>query len=67
MFRMMDMPSAIAGDTNEMVQKLIALGQEPDCRQAMREELGQRKDALYADKSLIAALDGFLKDQFAKL
>jgi predicted O-linked N-acetylglucosamine transferase (SPINDLY family) len=67
MFRMMDMPSAIAGDTDEMVQKLIALGREPDRRQAMREELGQRKDALYADKSLIAALDGSLKDQFAKL
>lgn len=67
MFRMMDMPSAIARDTDEMVRKLVALGQEPDRRRAMREELGQRKEALYADKSLIAALDGFLKDQFAKL
>ncbi|MFN8982887.1 MAG: tetratricopeptide repeat protein [Alphaproteobacteria bacterium] len=67
MFRMMDMPSAIARDTDEMVQKLVTLGQEPDRRQAMREELGQRKEALYADKSLIAALDGFLKDEFAKL
>jgi predicted O-linked N-acetylglucosamine transferase (SPINDLY family) len=61
------MPSAIARDTNEMVQKLIALGQESERRQAMREELGQRKEALYADKSLIVALDAFLKDQFAKL
>lgn len=67
MFRMMDMPSAIARDTDEMVRKLVALGQEPDRRRAMREELGQRKEALYVDKSLIAALDGFLKDQFAKL
>jgi hypothetical protein len=50
-----------------MVQKLIALGQEPDRRQAMRAELGQRKEALYADKGLIVALDAFLKDQFAKL
>jgi hypothetical protein len=50
-----------------MVRKLIALGQEPDRRQAMRAELGQRKEALYADKSLIAALDDFLKDEFAKL
>ena len=67
MFRMMDMPSAIAQDTDDMVHKLIALGQEPDRRQAMRAELSQRKEALYADKSLIAALDGFLKDEFAKL
>ncbi|MCA3350944.1 MAG: tetratricopeptide repeat protein [Roseomonas sp.] len=67
MFQMMGMPSAIARDTNEMVQKLIALGQESERRQAMREELGQRKEALYADKSLIVALDAFLKDQFAKL
>jgi predicted O-linked N-acetylglucosamine transferase (SPINDLY family) len=35
MFRMMDMPSAIAQDTDDMVRKLIALGQEPDRRQAM--------------------------------
>ncbi len=55
------------GRADEMVQKLVTLGQEPDRRQAMREELGQRKEALYADKSLIAALDGFLKDEFAKL
>jgi predicted O-linked N-acetylglucosamine transferase (SPINDLY family) len=67
MFRMMDMPSAIAQDTDDMVRKLIALGQEPDRRQAMRAELCQRKEALYADKSLIAAIDGFLKDEFAKL
>ena len=67
MFRMMDMPSAIAQDTDDMVRKLITLGQEPDRRQAMRAELGQRKEALYADKSLIAALDGFLKGEFAKL
>ena len=67
MFRMMDMPSAIAQDTDDMVRKLIVLGQEPDRRQAMRAELGQRKEALYADKSLIAALDGFLKVEFAKL
>ena len=67
MFRMMDMPSAIAQDPDEMVRKLIALGHEPDRRQAMREELGLRKEALYADKSLIAALDGFLKGEFAKL
>jgi predicted O-linked N-acetylglucosamine transferase (SPINDLY family) len=67
MFRMMDMPSAIAQDTDDMVRKLIALGQEPDRRHAMRAELGQRKEALYADKSLIAAIDGFLKDEFAKL
>jgi predicted O-linked N-acetylglucosamine transferase (SPINDLY family) len=67
MFRMMDMPSAIARDQDDMVRKLIALGQEPDRRHAMREELGQRKEALYADKSLIAAFDRFLKDEFAKL
>ena len=67
MFRMMDMPSAIARDQDDMVRKLIALGQEPDRRHAMREELGQRKEALYLDKSLIAALDRFLKDEFAKL
>jgi len=67
MFRMMDMPSAIAQDEDDMVRKLITLGQEPDRRQAMRAELGQRKEALYADKSLIAALDGFLKGEFAKL
>jgi protein O-GlcNAc transferase len=67
MFRMMDMPSAIAEDTDDMVRKLIALGQEPDRRQAMRAELGQRKEALYADKSLIAALDRFLKNEFTKL
>lgn len=67
MFRMMDMPSAIAQDQDDMVRKLIALGQEPDHRHAMREELRQRKEALYADKSLVAALDGFLKDEFAKL
>ena len=67
MFRMMDMPSAIARDTDEMVRKLVALGQEPDRRRAMREEIGQRKEALYADKSLIGAFDRFLKDQFAKL
>jgi protein O-GlcNAc transferase len=67
MFRMMEMPSAIAQDTDDMVRKLIALGKERDHRQAMREELGQRKEALYADKSLISALDRFLKDEFAKL
>ena len=67
MFRMMDMPSAIARDKDDLVHKLIALGQEPDRREAMRGELGQRKQALYADKSLIEAFDGFLKDQFAKL
>ena len=67
MFRMMDMPSAIARDEDDMVRKLIALGQEPDRRHAMREELGQRKEALYVDKSLIAAFDRFLKDEFAKL
>ena len=67
MFRMMDMPSAIARDTDDMVRKLIALGQEPDRRHDMRKELGQRKEALYADKSLIAALDRFLKNEFTKL
>jgi protein O-GlcNAc transferase len=67
MFRMMDMPSAVAQDTDNMVRKLIALGREPDRRQAMREEVSQRKEALYADNGLIAALDGFLKEEFAKL
>jgi protein O-GlcNAc transferase len=67
MFRMMDMPSAIARDTDDIVRKLIALGQEPDRRHDMRKELGQRKEALYADKSLIAALDRFLKNEFTKL
>ena len=67
MFQMMDMPSAIAQDTDDMVRKLIALGREPDRRQAMRRDLGQRKEALYADNSLIAGFDSFLKDQFAKL
>ena len=67
MLRMMDMPSAIAQDTDDMVRKLIALGQQPERRQAMRAEFGQRKEALYADKSLITALDRFLKDEFAKL
>ena len=33
----------------------------------MRAEFGQRKEVLYADKSLITALDRFLKDEFAKL
>jgi predicted O-linked N-acetylglucosamine transferase (SPINDLY family) len=67
MFRMMDMPSAIAQDTDDMVRKLIAMGQEPERRQAMHAEFGQRKEVLYADKSLITALDRFLKDEFAKL
>jgi protein O-GlcNAc transferase len=66
MFRMMNMPSAIATDKEDMVRKLIALGQEPDRRGSMREDLDQRKEALYVDKSLIAALDRFLKDEFAK-
>jgi protein O-GlcNAc transferase len=67
MFRMMDMPSAIAANTDDFVEKLITLGRSAEARHAMREELHQRKSTLYEDKSLIAALDGFLKTEFAKL
>ncbi|MEY3729932.1 MAG: hypothetical protein RLZZ57_688 [Pseudomonadota bacterium] len=67
MFRMMDMPSAIAANTDDFVEKLITLGRNAEARHAMRQELHGRKAALYEDRSLIAALDGFLKAEFAKL
>jgi predicted O-linked N-acetylglucosamine transferase (SPINDLY family) len=67
MFRMMDMPSAIAANTDDFVEKLITLGRNAEARHAMRQELHGRKAALYEDWSLIAALDGFLKAEFAKL
>lgn len=67
MFRMMELPSAIASDQDDFVVKLVALGRNAEARHAMREELHGRKAALYEDRSLIAALDGFLKAEFAKL
>jgi len=67
MFRVMDMPSAIAVNTDDFVEKLITLGRNAEARQEMRQEMQQRKSALYEDKRLITALDGFLKAEFAKL
>jgi protein O-GlcNAc transferase len=67
MFRMMDMPSAIAAHTEDFVAKLVALGRDAEARNAMRQDLQARKSALYDDRSLISALDDFLKAEFTNL
>ena len=66
MFTMMDMPSAIADSQEAMVEKLVELGQRPEARTEIRQAMLARKEALYEDKSLIAAFDAFLKTNFAE-